>query len=353
MSHQVSYSKLFAPPRFLEMSFVAIEITSTGISFMTTEKTRDGLMPDVFGIVPLVPGEVISGEVVKREEVVKALIVVKKKTGCDFVRFSLPEEKTYIFKLRLPKLEPHEIHDIIDFKIEENIPLTSKEAVFDYDFLPVQTENSLDVVVSVAPAKVVEDYNEIFKLAGLTPVLFSPESNNLAKSLIRPHNLQSIVVAHIRESNIVLSLVSSGIVCQTSSINFGSSTFNELLAKYYKTSIGDVIKIKKDKLYRDNEENSEVFSHIINTISAIKDEVARFVDYSNQKIDGKNSVKKIILAGPDAMLCGLHRYLSANLGLPVEIGDVWLNNFDAKKYLPEIARQDSLSYAVVNGLNLI
>lgn len=353
MSHKISYSKLFTPPKFLEMPSVSLEILPTGISFLLTKATDKGLLPEVSGFLPLPVGAVVSGEIIKKEPVIKALIDIKKQTNVSFARLSIPEEKTYIFKTHLPKLQPKEVHDILDFKIEENVPLSAKEAVFDYDIIPnSQYKEGMDVVVSVTALKLVEELQAIFELAGLTPIFFCPESNNVAKSVVKETNEQVIVVVNIRETNIILSLVIYGVVCQTSSVSFGSSTFNELIAKYFKISIEEAVKIKKEKLYVDNPDSMEVFSYLINTISAIKDEVYKFISYCNEREDVDSQVDRIILCGQDSLIVGLDKYLASNLDMKVDVANVWVNNFDLDVYTPSINRENSLDLAVVNGLSL-
>jgi type IV pilus assembly protein PilM len=353
MSNKVSYSKLFTPPRFLEMPSVSVEILSTGISYMLTKNTEQGVLPDIYGVIPLPSDAVLNGEIVKKDLVVKALVDLKKKVKVNFVRLSIPEEKTYIFKTSLPILEPKEIHDILDFKIEENVPLSSKEAVFDYDIVPnSKTKNGMEVVVSVAPLKIIEELQSVFELAGLAPIFFSPESNNVAKAVIRDSNQQVIVIANIREANIVLSLVIYGIVCQTSSINFGGSTFTDLLARYFKISPEEALKIKKEKLYSENLDNVEIFSYFINTISAIKDEIYKFISYCNQREDVTGQVDKVILCGRDSLIVGFDKYLSLNLNMKVDVANVWANSFDINTHTPEISLVDSEDLAVINGLSL-
>ena len=353
MSHKVLYSKLFTPPKYLEMPSVSLEILPEGISFLLTRPTEKGLLPDICGFMPLPEGTISQGEIIKKEQVISVLTDIRKKTKVGFVRLSIPEEKTYIFKTHLPNLQPKEIHDILDFKIEENVPLSAKEAVFDYDVVPaLKNKNGLDLVVSVAPLKFVEDLQAIFELAGLIPVFFSPESNNTAKAVIKEGNEQVVVVVNMRESNIVLSLVLYGVVCQTSSIGFGSSTFTELLAKYFKVPYEEALKIKKEKLYSDNADNMEIFSYLINTISAIKDEIYKFISYCNEREDVDSQVDRIILCGRDAMIVGFDKYLALNLNMNVVIANVWANNFDLDSYTPEINRLESLDLAVLNGLSL-
>lgn len=353
MSHKVSYSKLFTPPKFLERPAVSVEIQSNGISFLSTKKTEKGILPDVYGFIPLDDGVVSAGEILKSEPVVKSLIDIRKKTKLKFARFSIPEEKTYVFKIHLPDLKPKEIRDILDFKIEENVPLSAREAVFDYDVLPSSNKNDgLDLMVSVAPLKTIEDFQEIFNKAGLIPLLFSPESQNVAKSVISESNEQVIVLVNIRESNIVLSQVIHGIVCQTETLNFGSSTFTDLLAKYYKVSFSEALKIKQGKLYTDNPENMEIFSYLINTISAIKDEINKFISFCNEKTDSSRQVDRVLLCGRDALIVGLEKYLSLNLDIKVDVANVWTNNFDLNTYIPDMNKAESMDRAAIIGLNL-
>ena len=353
MPHKALYSKLFAPPKFLEMPSVSLEILPEGVSFMSIKITSQGVRPDIFGLIPLPPGAVSHGEIIKKEPVIKALIDIRERTKVSFARLSIPEEKAYLFKTRLPSLKTKEIHDILDFKIEENIPLSAKEAVFDYDIIPgPRRRGGMDIVVSATSLKAVEELQSLLDLAGLSPIFFSPESNNVAKSVVRESNEQVIVVVNIRESNIVLSLVVYGVVCQTSSINFGGSTFTELLAKYFKVTPEEALKIKKEKLYSENADNMEIFSYLINTISAIKDEIYKFISYCNEREDVDGQVDRIILCGRDAMIVGFEKYLSLNLSLNVDVANVWANNFDLDEYTPEISKLDSLDLAVINGLSL-
>lgn len=353
MAHKVLYSKLFAPPKYLEMPAVSLEILSHGVSFLSSKRTEDGLLPDVYGFTPFPEGTIQLGEVVKKDTVIKILSEIKRKTAVCFARCAVPEEKTYTFKTHLPNLTPKEIHDVLGFKTEENVPLSAKEAVFDYDVISTSRRaDGFDAVVSVTALKFVEEWQSLLKLAGLTPIFFSPESNSVARSVIRDANEQVIVIANIRETNIVFSLAISGVVCQTSSINFGSSTFTDLLAKYFKVTPAEALRIKREKLYSEGELNVEIFSYLINTISAIKDELYKFISYCNERQDIVGEVDRVILCGQDALIIGLDKYLALNLDMDVEVANVWVNNFNFDDYVPDISRPDSLNMAVVNGLSL-
>ncbi|MFA7252857.1 MAG: pilus assembly protein PilM [Candidatus Paceibacterota bacterium] len=353
MSHQVSYSKLFAPPKFLAMPSVAVEILPNALRFFSTKNTEQGLLPDKYGQIDLEERAIVRGEIKKPEVVLKALKEIRRTTGLNFARFSIPEEKTYIFKTQLPNLEPKEIRDVLDFKLEENVPLSSKEAVFDFDIVSNHKISSdIEVVTSVAPLKFIEEWQNIFVAADLLPVLFVSESSNVARSVIHVGNQQTVVTVNIKEATTIFSLVVSGTVYQTSSINFGSSTFTDLFCKYYKISPAEALKLQKEKLYSSHDDNMEVFSYLINTISAIKDELSKFILYCNEREDVATEIDRVVLSGQEAMIIGLAEYLSLNLDLRVDIADIWTNNFKIAEYVPEIGRVESMNYSIVNGLSL-
>ncbi len=344
----------FKAPKFLTFPSVAVEITSAGIFYLNLKKNKLGFLPYRYGFIPLAPGAVVHNDLVNKEELIKALNQVQIKTGCRFARLTLPEERTYIFKTELPALSETEIQSVLDFKLEENIPLPIKDIIFDYEILPNKNGGSIQqVIVSATSAKLVDELVDIFKRAKLEPIIFSPEARNVARALIRPNNQQSLIIVNICNLNIVFSWVVDGEVLQTSTVNFGSTTLNELLAKYYKVPVSEVGKIKKEKLFSDNVDNMEVFSYLINSFSALKDELYQFLVFCNEREGNNRPIEKIILAGQDALFYNLNHYLSDNLDLPVEIGNVWLNNFNIEKYVPDINRVDAFNFLSVNGLNLL
>ena len=161
-----------------------------------------------------------------------------------------------------------------------------------------------------------------------------------------------MVIVNFKEDNIILSLVEKRVVCQTSSIDFGSATFISPIANFFNVSPEEAQKIKHEKLFVEDVRSLEIFSSLINTVSAIKDEIYKVIAYCNAREDVDGQVEKVVLCGRDSMIVGFDQYLLTNLNLNVEVGNVWTNNFDLVEYLPEISRVDSLDLAAVNGLGL-
>jgi len=348
-----NYSKFFVPPKFLEMSSVAVEINEYCIRYMSVKKDKRGLLPDKYGTIAIPKGIFRAGEIVKKGEVVKILKDIAKITDVTFARISISEDNTYIFKTKIPKVDKEEIKQVLEFKLEENIPLALAETVFDYQHVNKgKVRNYMDFIVSAAPLKNIQLLTEVFEEAGLAPILFRTEASNVARSVVKDNNEQTLIVVNIKEFSIALSLVIGGVVWQTSSINFGAATFNESLRKYYDISVDEAEKVKVERLYEESSDSMEIFSYLINTVSAVKDEIYRFMLFCNQREDVKDRIDKIILCGKDSAIVGLQKYLELNLGVSTHVANVWVNNFLLDDYVPEMKPLESLDYVTVIGLNL-
>lgn len=356
MSFKNKLSSIFAPPRYLEMSAAGLDISDQTIRFMEFAKSKNGLIPTLFGEEKLPQGVIVSGEINKKDELIKILSFLRRKYHLNFVKVSLPEEKAYFFKTEIPKVENSEIRQSIEFRLEENVPMRADEALFDYSVIRNDHKESdhLDIVVSVVPKQVAENYAEVLEKSGLTPVSFEVESMALARSAIKQGSEGSVMIINIRDLVTVVTLVRNGVVRFTSAFAMGGNLITEALQKNFSVSFKEAEKIKNDKLYAENKESVAIFFSLANIVSVIKDEISKFYTYWLAKNDSGGEsggkISKIILCGKDAAIVGLKEYLSQNLKIEVETAEVWVNAFSLDDRLPEINFLDSLNFAVAIGL---
>lgn len=356
MSFKKKFSSILTPPRYLEMSAAGLDISDQAIRFMEFSKNKKGLVPVLFGEEKIPQGLIISGEINKKEELIKILSSLRQKYRLNFVKVSLPEEKAYFFKTEIPKVENGEIRQSIEFRLEENVPVRVDEALFDYSVISKDHEKSehLDVIVSVVPKQVVESYAEALDKSGLTAVSFEVESKAIARSAIKKGVGGSAMIINIRDRVTVVTLVRGGAVRFTSAFAMGGNLITEALQKIFSVSFEEAEKIKNEKLYNENKESIAIFFSLASIVSVIKDEISKFYTYwlakndSNGESGGK--ISKIILCGKDAAIVGLKEYISQSLKIEVEMSDVWVNAFSLNDRLPEINFLESLNFAVAIGL---
>ena len=338
------------------MSAAGLDISDQAIRFVEFSENKNGLIPKLFGEEKLPQGLIVSGEINKKDELIKILSSVRQKYSLNFVKVSLPEEKAYFFKTEIPKVENGEIRQSIEFRLEENVPVKVDEALFDYSVITEDhmRNDHLDVIVSVVPKQLAESYAEVLEKSGLTAVSFEVESKAIARSAIKDGSGGSVMIINIRDRVTVVTLVRGGTVRFTSAFAIGGNLITEALQKNFSVSFSEAEKIKNEKLYSENKESIAIFFSLANIVSVIKDEIGKFCAYWLAKSDSSGEsggkISKIILCGKDAAIVGLKEYLSQNLKIEVETAQVWTNVLSLNDRLPEINFLESLNFAVAIGL---
>lgn len=301
-------SKYFPPPEFLKPPHVGISFSDTSLKAISFERKSTGPRFKS-AIISLEKGSVVRGSIVNMEEVVKKLSLVRKNFDSPFVFFTVPDELSYVFSASVPT-SGGDITEAVAFIIEENVPLSLNETIF--DFVPTQivqaeSEYTASVVVAASVRKEVERFIEAFRRAGFEPIGCLHESQAIAKAVMPKNSFGTFCVVHARENRIGIHLIKNKIV-------------------YFSTirgvSGGDY---KKEFL----------------------DEYEKFLEYC-LKYDTNQSqpIKSVFVCGEfeNAQKVVEAMNDSANLA-KVSLSNVWTNVFEIDKYLPDIPFEKSLSFA--------
>lgn len=348
----------FPPPRFLEMPAVGLSFTEQHVRFVELIRSRSGFRIGRYGKKILPPGAIAGGYVADKETVKAALRELKNEHKIEFVNASLPEEKAYLFRTKIPKAEGADLGQMVEFKIEENAPIASSEAVFDYVVLNGEDRKSshYDVSVSVLPRKVAEVYIEILREAGLTPLSFEIEAQAIANAVIRKSDEEVSLIVNVGETRTGLFIVERGIVQFTLTIPAGGGEITAALGKELSLAPADAEKIRRERGFTRNRKNIELFLPILEkTFAPLKNEMGKLLIYwqthTPEGSAGK-PIERIVLTGTDAGLAGLREYCAAAAHLAADLADVWQNAFSYDEYIPDIPLLESLSYAAPIGLAL-
>lgn len=348
------FNTLFPPPRFLSMPAAGLAISDRHVRYVRFKKGSRGRTIDLHGGCALPQGVIESGFINNEKELIKALTNLRKESGISFVHATLPEEKAYLFKTELPHMDEQEIRSSLEFKIQENVPLSPAKAVFDYSLIPDYSPTTIGASVVVLPSKVVSIYTNVLVSAGLTPLSFHTESQAMARAVVPSDDMATSVVVHFRETKTVFFIVSRGVVQFASTIPIGGDALTVLIQKHFKISFDEAEEMKKSHGFATNQENSELFLSFVNELSVVKDEINKLYNYwRNYEPNKELAIKKIILSGSDALLPGIDRYLALDFTAQIEIANVWSNAFSLEKYIPPIDARRALNFPAAIGLALL
>jgi Tfp pilus assembly PilM family ATPase len=308
-----TFFKLFPPPKFLNIPYAGLDISDDAVRIIEFRENIHGYAIHQYGTKELSPGIVDSGNIKNEVELINIISTLASELNITNVRASLPEERMYLFRTEVPTTNEDEIRQNIEFKLEENVPLSPTDALFFFDMIPSAiTNGKTSVSVSVAPRELVDTYMRVINSAGLNILAFEIQPKAIAQAVVKhEENTETQIIIHSMNKKTGIYIVCGGVVCFTSTIALEKGSDNVLLQK----------------------ELSRVYSY--------------WLDY------GKGApISRIILSGCDAIRSFNSSHISPDHSVPVEVAKVWQNVFSNDHYIPPIKFEDSLEYAVAAGLAL-
>ncbi|MDD5032918.1 MAG: type IV pilus assembly protein PilM [Candidatus Pacebacteria bacterium] len=350
------FSKFFPLPHYLRVPVVGLDISDRSIKYAELD-SRGGLLAlKKFGKKTIEKGIIEKGVILDKVKLVEQLKNVARDLDNKNTAIALPEEKAFLKLIHLPFIEDSQVRGSVEVQIEEIVPLPSSEVVFDFEIIGRFPEkNRLDVVLSVFPSKIAEDYAEVLDEADLSPFAFEVESQSVFRSLVSALDGKATMVIDFGKTRTSFFVGENGCVKFCSTVAVAGESMDSALSKAMNINVFEAEKEKKNIVFRANGE-SAALSAVLPAISVLKDEAKRVLSYwqthaSDQGFENID-IEKILLCGGDANMPGLTDYFSHELKRTVENGNPWINITSLKEYVPEMERRESLLYATALGLSL-
>jgi type IV pilus assembly protein PilM len=352
------FYKLFPVPKYLELSTVGIDISDESIKFAELKYSSRGYRLGRFGEVNLPAGAVVSGKIVNREVLIEVLRQIKQKNNFDYIYASLPEEETFVVRMTIPQIKRSELRGSVELLLEEYIPLSVDQVIFDYEIYsePESPVGHYVLGVFVAPKNLVADYTSALEESGFKLVGLEIEVQSMARALVPAGDSKTYMIIDIGKTHVGFSIVSRGVVLFSSSIkNIGGENLTKAIQKALDVSYEEAERLKKEKGLLYSPENKKIFDALIPVVSTFKDEMNRhYIYWQNMRENHEvgAGISKILFCGGQATLPGLTDYASVDIGSPVEMGNPWASFLDASKEVPVLDFNNALRYATAIGLAL-
>ncbi len=354
------------------MDHVGVEIGTNVIRFIELRRTSVGGVITLgrFGEYPLPASLVPNVPLRSNKDLLALLRKLRKDNKVSFVEVSIPEDKAYLFTIEIPQGDVESIQNSIEFHLEENVPISLSDAVYDYRVIRENKKShTIFIAVSVIPRAVADDYVGLFTDAGMTPLSLLIESQAIARSVVKIGDISSYLIVHLGQTKTVISVVCDGTAQFTSTISIGSDDFTQAIMREFNMSKEEAEKLKQEKGFSRSKDDQALFTSLINTAASLRDEISRIYFYWQSSLEkikngekgksemsteamSKTPIQKILVTGKDSSILGFRDYLAISLKLKVELGDVWSNVFSFENNIPPIERNESLNYDTVIGLSL-
>jgi type IV pilus assembly protein PilM len=350
-------SRIFPPPRLLTLPSVGVDISESSLKYVQFH-ARNGVRSLArWGDIALAPGVVGRGAIVETKGVVEALKKVRALCKTPYVRVSLPEERAYLFETTIERGTPEkDIRNLLEFRMEENVPLSPRDAFFDYDFVAdAAGENHVHIGVAVYAKEIMLSYYDACRQAELLPISLEVEADAIARAAVPTGEKGVYMVLDIGRMRSGLAIAHRHTVLYTSTIDIGGQHFSDALRR----QLGDqddaaLVTLKNERGLLHSGEASDVYEALLPPVAALRDEIATRISYWNTRSieSGGRAIEKVVLCGGSINMAGLPEYLAETLGIETERVDVWKNVFGDRDIVPPITRRYSYGYATAIGLAL-
>lgn len=200
-----------------------------------------------------IPEKVIdAGEIHDERALISLLQSVVKTahphriTGTNVIA-SLPESKTFVKTIEIPRVDPTRLMETIIAEAEQHIPIPLAEASFDWQILgPTAAGDRLSVIVGAVPRAVADSYADAIEHAGLTVYALEIEAIAIARSLQAsvPVQAGSQAIIDIGATRSSFIVAQNGAILLTVDIPLSGNDMTARIAERLKLGWNDAEKIK-------------------------------------------------------------------------------------------------------------
>lgn len=299
--------------------------------------------------------------------------------------------------LEVPKMNPAELKEHMQWEINRNIPFSESTVVSDFRPLGDDDPNSqnMDVVMAISPQSAVDTVMACIKKAGRQTAAIDVEPLGLARSLKMSHEDeyadQTVCVVDIGHKTTSINIYKGAKLLMPRQVPIGGEMFSKAIADAQGVSMEDAERLKVEEVdfsaAAAGDSSTQSFtpynpfaadgteaeppesppaditpapaptgSGATASMTGVMDEfvaeIRRSLDYFRSR---GGDVSRLTLCGGGAKLRGLASFLEANIGVPCDNYDPLRRlNLNAKKIAPGFVDDHRAEFAVAvgNGLHI-
>ena len=345
----------FAPPRYLALPLAGIDVSTSGVKAAQLTEGPYGLMLTSYAEENYPAGAFVDGEVAEHAIVAKTIAAAAKRTKLYSANAALPESKSYLFESAAPGKTKNAWRTEVEQHLDELIPLPPQETSF--DIVDVGLDDKGDTLLAGVgfARRIVDETLSVFDEAGVVVRALEGETFAMARALL-PHGDESTtLLIDVGKTTTKLAVVQARIPRFATTIGIGGHALTLAVQKHFGVTEQEARRVKAERGIVPAPGNEDYLAAMLSTVSAIRDEIARHLEYWQSRAAHASAhapVSQAILSGGNASVRGLPEYLEGSLHIPVMTGDVFTNLASRDHWLPKLDYNESLAYATAIGLAL-
>lgn len=308
-----------------EKNYFGIDIGSTAIRLVQLRGSGGRPALVTYADIKVDHGVTTSDAAADRSKVAALIkqLVRDAKVNTKNVVAGVPSNNIYASVITTPKLGHAELAKAIKYQADQYIPMAIDQVKYDWSVLEESADGKqMDVLLVAAPNSVTNRYLEIFEQAGLDILAVEANALATARALV-PNNLPTIIL-DIGSINTDITLVYNGSPRLLRSVTVGGNTFVKAVSQTLNLDEAQAEQFTYKFGLTQTKLEGQVYKAIKPSLDVLVEEIDKSSKFFATKYSGVK-LEKIILTGGTAALPELMPYLATASGLPVEIGNSWIN----------------------------
>ncbi len=345
---------------FRSGTYLGVDIGSAVIKVVELGRGGGGMTVRAVGSAPTPAGTVQEGRITDPQAVGRTLREMLSRAGVRTRQAvaSVNGQVAIVREVMMPNLPAHELQQAARFEVERYLPYPIAEVTYDTFVLgEVKDEGNprLDVLVVAARSDVLNQHVAALRTAGLDPQIVDVEPFALARAMTggeggaQQQQARTVIYIHIGAESTGIVIVDGVIPRVMRTVAFGGNTVTRHVAERFGVDFGraETMKLHLGGGPGEGEasDTRQLEEAAIASLSDLTTEVRRSLDYYEGRYRGAVPERAVVTGG-GALLPGLPRYLSTDLGVPVDVGDPFQGLGGARRD----ASQEGAMMAVAVGL---
>lgn len=338
---------------------LGLDIGSSMIKLALLKETKKGFALQHFALAPLPPESIVDGALMNPSAIVDTIkgLIQSNKIKVKDAAVAISGHSVIIKKISLPQMTEEELQESIQWEAEQYIPFDINDVNIDVQVLNPHTEGGqMDVLLVAAKSDMVNDYAQIVRDAGLSPVVVDVDAFCLQNMFEMAYGFvpgETVALINLGASMVNINVVTSGITAFTRDIGIGGNQLTDEIQKQLNVSYEEAEAYKlggEPGVDVDTLIPQEVERVIQQVAEQVALEVQRSLDFfSTTSADG--AVSKIYVTGGTSKITTMLKVLEQRTGIPVERANPFSNVVvDSENFSEDFLRESGPMAAVAIGL---
>lgn len=330
-----------------------LDIGATTIKVASLSPQKDGFLLNAAISAQSPEKGMLSEASLDKEEMARAVkkVIDDTKIHMPYVVIALPENMVYTRVVEMPFLSDKELSSAIMWEAEQYIPVPLEEITLDYKILrkpeKPTADSKMDVLLVGAPTTLINRYDEVLSMAGLTVAAIETEILSAIRALILP-NFPNTLIVHIGALSTSIAIVKDGILASAYAISAGGTAISRAIAADFGFSLSQAEEYKKTYGISSESVGAKIGQSTAPVLMTIVTEIKKALAFYNEKYKGESAVQQVLLSGGSAKLPGIDVFFAQSTGIETAIANPL--HVLASQELPKDIVDNAPEYTIAIGL---